>query len=74
MICVLMKLNKYAEKHGKMNIFIFVLIDLKREIKEDIVFVMKTRTHTLEVPLKQTQSSFCNLTSTQKHSLFLFQR
>ena len=40
-----MNLNNHAEKHGLKIIFIFVLIDLKGEIKEDIVFVMKTKTH-----------------------------
>ena len=45
MICVMMNLRNYAENHGKKIITIFVLIDLKREIKEDIAFVMKVKTH-----------------------------
>ena len=39
----MMNLENYVENHGKKNIIIFVLIDLKREIKEDIVFVMKAK-------------------------------
>ena len=35
-------------------VIIFVLIDLKREIKEDIVFVMKAKTHILNVSLKRS--------------------
>ena len=33
-----------TENHGKTIIIIFVLLDLKREIREDIVFVMKAKT------------------------------
>ena len=40
-----MNLRNYVENHGKMHLFIFTLIDLKREIKEDTVFVMKAKTH-----------------------------
>ena len=40
-----MNLNNYAKYHGKTIIFIFVLIDPNREIKQDIVFVVKTNTH-----------------------------
>ena len=35
----------YEENHGKSNMIIFVITDLKREIKEDIVFVMKAKIH-----------------------------
>ena len=38
------EVKHYAENVGKKNIFIFVLIDLKREIKEDTVFVMGAKT------------------------------
>ena len=38
-------LSNYAEKPGKRIIIIFVLIDLKGEIKEDVVFVIKAKTH-----------------------------
>ena len=45
MIWVFMNFNSYVEKLGKMNIIVFVLIDLKREIREDIVLVMKAKTY-----------------------------
>ena len=38
-----MNLKKYAESNGMKIITIFVLMDLKREIKEDIVYVMKAK-------------------------------
>ena len=38
-------LKIYVENHGTKIITIFILIDLKREIKEDIVFVMKAKKH-----------------------------
>ena len=41
----MMNSNIYAENHGKRNIIIFVVIDLKREIKEDTVFVMRIKSH-----------------------------
>ena len=44
MIRVMMNLKNYVESLGKRIIIISVLIDLKREIKEDIVFVMRTKT------------------------------
>ena len=36
-----------------MNMLIFVLIDLKRRIKDDTVFVMKANTHILNVHRKR---------------------
>ena len=39
----MMNLKNYAENHGKKIITIVVSIDLKREIEEDIVFVMKAK-------------------------------
>ena len=42
----MMNLNNYAENLGKMNTIIYVLIDLKIEIKEDNVLAMETETHT----------------------------
>ena len=48
-----MNLNFYAENLGESNIFIFVMTDLKQEIKEDIVFVMKAKLHIFNAPLKQ---------------------
>ena len=47
MICVMMKLDTHAENHGKKNIIIFVLIHLKKDIKEDTVFVTRAKTHKL---------------------------
>ena len=41
----MMNLKIYVENHGKMIIIIFILIDLKREIKEKFVFVMKVKEH-----------------------------
>ena len=52
-----MNLNNYVEKIGKRN-KIYVLIDLKREIRENFVFVKKQKTPTLNVQLKQTFSRF----------------
>ena len=48
-----MNLNNNVEKHGKKIIIIFVLIDLKREIKVDAVFVMKAKLFSQIVPLKR---------------------
>ena len=53
MIWVMMNLKNYVENHGKRILIIFVLIDLKRKIKEDIVFVMKAKTLILNVFLKR---------------------
>ena len=36
-------LNEYAENHGTRNIIIYVWIDLRRRIKEDTDFVVKTK-------------------------------
>ena len=46
---VLMNLDNNAEVLGKMNIDNYVLIDLKRKIKEDFVFFMKAKTAELNV-------------------------
>ena len=43
MIRHMMNSNNYAEKLRKMNTIIFVLIYLKREIREDIVCVLKAK-------------------------------
>ena len=40
------------------SFFIFILIDRKREIKEDIVIVKKAKTLKLNVYLNQAQSRF----------------
>ena len=68
-ICAMMNLNTYAENHGDSNLSIFVLIDLKREITEDTVFVMKAKTQILIVFRKQ---SVFEDGETGKHSLGLF--
>ena len=39
----MMNINDFAENLGKKNLTIFVLIDLKRENKEYIVFVLKAK-------------------------------
>ena len=43
----------YVENHGRMNMFIFVLIHSKKEIKEDIVFVIRAKTQTQKALLKR---------------------
>ena len=52
----MMSLNIHVENHGKRTTIIFVLTVLKREIKEDIVFVMRAKA--------QIQNAF------QKRNLF----
>ena len=52
-IGVMMNSNNYAENHEKKIIFIFALIDLKREIKEHTVFVIRVKRHTLNVLRKR---------------------
>ena len=49
----MMNLTNHVENHGKKNKIIFVLRDLRRAIKEDIVFVMKEKTHLLKVLRKK---------------------
>ena len=49
MIRVMMDLNNYAEKQGTTSNFAFELIDLKRKIKEDVVFVKKAKTYFINV-------------------------
>ena len=45
MIWVMMNLKICVKNHGKDIVIIFVLTDLKREVKGDIVFVKKVKTH-----------------------------
>ena len=45
--------KQLCRKSWKRNIIIFVLIDVKREIKEDIVFVIKAKAHIMNVFLKR---------------------
>ena len=53
MICGMMNSNNYAEKHGKRNINSYLLIDLGREIKGNILFAMKGKSHYLNVLRKR---------------------
>ena len=48
-----MNFNNYAKNGGKKIIIVFVLIDLKKEIKEDIVFVKKAKTLIMNALLKR---------------------
>ena len=50
----MMNLKNYAEKLGKLIIIIDVLIDLKIEIKEAFVSVMRPKTLLWKVQLKQS--------------------
>ena len=50
----MVNLKKHAESLGKMDIIIFVLIDLKGEIKEVIVFIIKIKPRVQNVLLKQS--------------------
>ena len=59
--------EKLCKKHEKAISIIFILIDLKRKTKEDIVFVMKTNPPTLNVLLKQIHSRFFKLTKCYIH-------
>ena len=72
LIGVMMKLNNYAKNLGKRNIIIYVFIYLGTGINADIVFVLKAKTHTLKVYLKQIHSSFCNLMISQIFLCFFF--
>ena len=40
---VIMNYNNYAENLGKRSIIIFALIDLRKDIKDDIAFVTKAK-------------------------------
>ena len=53
-----MNSKKYAENVVKVNLINYVLIDLKRKIKEDTVFVMKAKTHILNVHQNWHQIDF----------------
>ena len=49
----MMNLKNHVEKLGQMKILIFLLIDLRREINEDIVFIMKAKTQIQNALLKR---------------------
>ena len=48
------EVKQLCKKLGKMNIFIYVIIDLRRKIKADFLFVMKAITQKMIVCLKRT--------------------
>ena len=56
-----MKLNKKVDKLGKKLSIIFILTELKREMKEDIVLVTKAKTPTLSVHVTGVRSKFFKL-------------
>ena len=64
-----MNLNIYAENLGKMDLIIYVLIDLEREVKEDIELVMKEKTHRFKLLQRRIHFGFCNLKSVKKFSV-----
>ena len=49
----MMDLKIYVENHGKKIVTIFILIDFKKEIKENTVFVMKAKKHMWKHYLRQ---------------------
>ena len=53
LIGVLIDSNNYVEDLGKTSKIFIVLIDLEREVKEDFVFVMRVKTHILNVLQKR---------------------
>ena len=46
-------LNNYAESHGLRNKSIVVLRNLQKEVKENTLFLLKTKTHIQNAPLKR---------------------
>ena len=64
-----MTLNSCPVNLDKMNMKIYVLIDIKREMKEDFVFEMKPKTRTLNVHPKEIHSRFFKLLKGAKHPL-----
>ena len=53
MIWVMVNSKSYVASVGNMNRIIYVLIDLRREIREVFVFVLKAKTPTLNVLRRQ---------------------
>ena len=45
----MLNLTKYAEFLRKRNKFFYVLIDLSREMREEFVYINKTKTHEMKV-------------------------
>ena len=56
----MMNIKNFAVSPVKTSI-IFILIDLKRKMGEDVVFVMKAKRHISNVLWKQNHFSFSNL-------------
>ena len=61
------------KKPEKVNIIVCLLIGLKREVKEEIVFAMKAKT-ALNVHLKQIHSQFLKPDESVKHTLSLLKK
>ena len=61
MMWVMMNLKNYAENLRKKIITIFVLIDLKREIKEDVVYVMKAKERISKQHLRRRLFDYINV-------------
>ena len=53
LIWVMVNSKNYVASAGKMNRIIYVLMDLRIEIREDSVFVLKAKTPTLNVLQRQ---------------------
>ena len=58
MIRVMLNFNNYREKIGKKFSIIYILIDLRRKVKENFVFVTKTETPRMNIRLKQIHLRF----------------
>ena len=75
-ICALTNLNIYSENHGKRIILIFVFIAPIRQVKEDIVFVMKAKTNFLVLidPKRQVKEDFVFVMKAKTHILNVLRR
>ena len=56
-----MNSNNCAKKVGERNINNYALTDLRRQIFEDIVFVMKAETHTLNALMRRNSLKKCSV-------------
>ena len=57
----MMNLKNYAENHGMKIKTIFVMTDLKREIKEDVLFAMKVKIHIKNALQKRNLFDYINI-------------
>ena len=57
----MMNLKNYAENHGMKIKTIFVMTDLKREIKKDVLFVMKVKIHIKNALQKRNLFDYINI-------------